>query len=165
MPDNTLPRHERVLNAEKFILDYQNKGSEDIYAQSFWNDFFKIFGLRRASFATFEYGTFRASNKSGKGRADLFWHKHLLVEHKSRKHDSDDNWTEHFEQAQEYFEGIVKEDLNNNTKYAPQYIIVCNFKRFRIYKTNYKKIEKNYTEIFLKNLANEIENMLKNFVP
>jgi hypothetical protein len=157
MSNNTIPRHERVLNAQKFILEYQDKKSEEIYAQSFWNDFFKIFGLRRSKFADFEYAAPRASNISGWGRADLFWAKHLLVEHKSAQFDSAPNWIEHFVQAQEYFDGIVKEDAINNTKYTPKKIIVCNFKRFRIYTTDYKKVKNEYIEIFIKDLADKID--------
>ena len=83
---------------------------------SFYNDFFNVFGLSRRRFATFEEGVKKLDNK--RGLIDLFWKGTLLIEHKSKGKDLSDA----IEQAKDYLPGIKEVDL-------PKYILVSDFEK------------------------------------
>ncbi|MEI6043180.1 MAG: DNA methyltransferase [Chloroflexota bacterium] len=106
--------------ARKFSQEYKNVTRENAETQSFYNDFFSIFGIKRNRVASFE-----ASVKmlgSQRGRMDLFWKGTLLVEHKSSGKDLDAAYT----QTLGYFDHLKEEDL-------PHYILVSDFQRFKLY--------------------------------
>ena len=57
------------------------KGAEKAEAQTFWNEFFEVFGKKRRHVAAFEAPV---RNLGGNfGRIDLLWPGTLLAEHKS----------------------------------------------------------------------------------
>ncbi len=106
--------------AAAFANEWADEVSERAEAQSFWNDFFEVFGVSRRSVAVYEQRAERFG-KRAQGRIDVFWPGTLLAEHKSAGRDLDAA----FEQATDYFAGIREEDL-------PRYVVVSDFKRFRL---------------------------------
>ena len=73
--------------AIRFAREHAGDRSESAEKQTFWNDFFDVFGLRRAALATFEENV--RNLKGNKGAIDLLWKGKLLVEHKSFGEDLD----------------------------------------------------------------------------
>ncbi len=104
--------------ATQFAATYAHAKSEKAEAQSFWNDFFKIFGLERNRVAVFENTVAKLNNKTT-GFIDLFWPGVLLVEHKSAGHDL----ALAHEQAQDYF--VKLKDGEH-----PRYLLTCDFQNF-----------------------------------
>lgn len=105
--------------AIQFSRDWAGEESERAEAQTFWNEFFNVFGITRRRVAVFEKKVDKLKNKHG--RIDLFWPGQLLAEHKSRGEDLEAA----FEQATDYFAGLDEKDL-------PQYIVVSDFEKIRI---------------------------------
>jgi len=110
--------------AHAFSHKWAGEDSERAEAQSFWNDFFAVFGIERRRVAVFEKQVqiARVGEKLKQGRIDAFWKGMLLIEHKSRGADLN----RAFAQAADYFDGIAERDL-------PRYILVSDFERFRLY--------------------------------
>jgi hypothetical protein len=107
-------------NAIAFSREWKGESSEDQEAKSFWDEFFKVFGISRRRFATFEKLVKRSDGKGG--FIDLLWKGVVLVEHKSRGLDLD----RAYHQATDYFHGLKERDL-------PRYVIVSDFARIRLY--------------------------------
>ena len=63
-----------------FSREWQGETREAAERQSFWNDFFHVFGVRRRTVATFEEPVRKLSGDWG--FIDLFWPGRLLAEHK-----------------------------------------------------------------------------------
>ena len=110
-----------------FSREWEGERSENAEAQSFWNDFFNVFGMTRRRLARFEEPVRRARTRyeqSGAkgGFIDLLWPGMLIAEHKSRGRDLDSA----YKQALEYFDGLAERDL-------PHYVIVSDFARVRLY--------------------------------
>jgi hypothetical protein len=107
-----------------FSKEWKDETREQAEAQTFWNEFFKVFGIERKRVAIFEkqVDLSRVKKKLKSGRIDAFWKGVLLVEHKSAGGDLD----KAFAQAADYFDGIAERDL-------PNYILVSDFARFRLY--------------------------------
>jgi len=103
-----------------FANEWKNEASEDAEAKSFWDEFFYIFGIRRRRIASFEYHVKQLNNKDG--FIDLFWPGMLIVEHKSKGRNLDKAHS----QVLDYFHGL-------DDKQLPQYILVSDFARFRLY--------------------------------
>ncbi|MCF7836927.1 N-6 DNA methylase, partial [Candidatus Gracilibacteria bacterium] len=103
-----------------FAKEWEDATDERAEAQSFWNDFFDVFGISRRRLASFEEPVKLLKNKQG--FIDLFWKGKLLVEHKSEGRSLDAAYT----QAVDYFEGIDEKDL-------PKYVLVSDFKKFRLH--------------------------------
>jgi len=110
--------------AHEFSKRWEGESSERAEAQSFWNEFFSVFGIERKRVAVFEKQVeiTRAGQKLKHGRIDAFWKGVLLIEHKSLGQDL----SRAFAQAADYFEGLPERDL-------PRYILVSDFARFRLY--------------------------------
>ncbi len=98
--------------------------SERAEKQTFWNAFFEVFGLRRASFASFEENV--RNLKGHTSAIDLLWKGRLLVEHKSFGEDLDLAAT----QAFTYIEDLTREDRWDE---IPRYVLVSDFARFVLY--------------------------------
>lgn len=107
-------------NAAEFVKEWSNEARERSESQSFWNDFFNVFGISRRRVASFEEPVKRLGNKQG--FIDLFWKGTLIVEHKSKGNDLDKAYT----QAIDYFPNLREEDL-------PRYILVSDFAKFKLY--------------------------------
>lgn len=58
-------------NAQRFAAEWRGEKSERAEAQTFWNEFFEVFGLKRRRVAVFERSVARL--KYGAGRIDVFW--------------------------------------------------------------------------------------------
>jgi hypothetical protein len=110
--------------AHEFSRKWAGEESERAEAQTFWNEFFNVFGIERKRVAIFEKQVqlSRAGEKLKNGRIDAFWKGMLLIEHKSRGQDLD----RAFAQAADYFDGLPDRDL-------PRYILVSDFERFRLF--------------------------------
>jgi hypothetical protein len=103
-----------------FVKEWENEESEDAEAKSFWDDFFRVFGVQRRRLASFEYHVKKLNNKDG--FVDLFWPGTLIVEHKSKGKSLD----KAHGQVLDYFHGIPDKEL-------PKYILVSDFANFRLY--------------------------------
>ena len=115
-----LTQQEIKSRAYAFVKEWENTSRERAEAQTFWNDFFSVFGITRRRVASFEEPVKKLGD--ARGSIDLLWKGTLLVEHKSKGRDLDKAYT----QALDYFPGIKEEDL-------PQYILVSDFTDFRLY--------------------------------
>lgn len=112
--------------AHHFTKDWEGETRERAEKDTFWNDFFNIFGITRRRLATFEEPVKKLNDKQG--FIDLFWKGTLLVEHKSKGKSLDAA----FEQATDYFHGIKEHEL-------PKYVLVSDFERFRLYDLDDRK--------------------------
>ena len=103
-----------------FSKEWESETSEKSESQSFWNDFFNVFGISRRRVGSFELPIKKADNKQG--FIDLLWKGTILVEHKSRGKDLD----KATQQAKDYFPNLKEHEL-------PKYILVSDFQKFRLY--------------------------------
>ena len=122
-----------------FSSEWKDETRERAEAQTFWNSFFKVFGRERRVDALFEKTVRKLGNQ--KGAIDLFWEGKLIVEHKSEGVSLDKAYS----QALDYSSGLDDEQ-------QPKYVIVSDFKRFRLYDL---KLHKEY-EIKLEELVDKI---------
>lgn len=122
-------------NAVAFSKKWENEERERAEKDSFYNDFFGVFGMDRKRVATFEEPVKNLSGNTG--FIDLFWKGQLLVEHKSKGKDL----TKAYGQAIDYFPGLKDQEL-------PQYILVSDFDKFRLYDLETKnEVEFHITEL------------------
>ena len=105
--------------AADFARDWSDARYEKGETQSFYNDFFQVFGVQRRKVATFEEPVKKLGDKQG--FIDLFWKSKLLVEQKSAGRDLAKART----QALDYFPGLKDHEL-------PRYILVCDFQTFHL---------------------------------
>jgi hypothetical protein len=110
--------------AIRFAREHAGDRSESADKQTFWNDFFTVFGLRRPSLAAFEANVRNLSGNTG--AIDLLWRGKLLVEHKSFGEDLALAET----QAFTYIEDLTRE---NRWEDIPRYVLVSDFARFVLY--------------------------------
>jgi len=103
-----------------FSKEWESETSEKSESQSFWNDFFNVFGISRRRVGSFELPIKKADNRQG--FIDLLWKGTILVEHKSRGKDLD----KATQQAKDYFPNLKEHEL-------PKYILVSDFQKFRLY--------------------------------
>ncbi|BAO56599.1 DNA methyltransferase [Nonlabens marinus] len=106
--------------ALKFSIEWADETKERAEKDSFWNDFFNVFGISRRRVATFEEPVKKLSGNQG--FIDLFWKGTLLVEHKSKGRNLDKAYT----QATDYFPGLKDHEL-------PKYILVSDFDRIKLF--------------------------------
>lgn len=122
-----------------FSKEWESETSEKSESQSFWNDFFNVFGITRRRVGSFELPIKKADNKQG--FIDLLWKGTILVEHKSRGKDLD----KATQQAKDYFPNLKEHEL-------PKYILVSDFQKFRLY-----DLDTNETKEFdLKDFVNHV---------
>ncbi len=106
--------------ATEFSKEWENVSDERAEAQTFWNNFFNVFGVSRKRAASFEKPVKKADGHQG--FIDLLWKGIVLVEHKSKGKDLNTA----YKQAKEYFPGLKDEEL-------PRYIVVSNFHDIKLY--------------------------------
>ena len=106
--------------AGKFADDWKDASREKSDTQSFYNDFFDVFGISRRRFANFEHAVDLPGNK--RGYLDLFWKGKLLVEQKTAGRDLKPAK----EQAKAYIPGLKDYEL-------PRYILLSDFQNFELY--------------------------------
>ncbi len=112
--------NEMRVRAAKFSMDWNDAKNENRETQSFYNDFFRIFGINRREVADFEEPI--QITKKRKGYIDLFWPKVLLVEQKS----AGLNLDEAEKQADRYYGALPSAK-------KPHYRLVCDFQNFRLF--------------------------------
>ena len=108
------------VRAAAFSEEWKEARYEKGETQSFYNDFFEIFGVKRRSVARYEQHVQKLDNSSG--FIDLFWPGVLLVEQKSAGRSLE----EAYEQAGEYFDSLSERD-------RPRYILCSDFHNFELY--------------------------------
>lgn len=136
----TLSWNEIKARAIEFSKEWKNDFNEHAEAKSFMDAFFNVFGVPRRRVATFESNVRKGDGKQG--FIDLLWKNTILIEFKSRGKDLD----KAHDQAKGYFPGLKDEEL-------PQYILVSDFERFRLYDLEEDKIY----EFKLKELVNNVK--------
>jgi len=106
--------------AAEFSNEWRDAAYEKGETQSFYNDFFRVFGVKRRSVARYEEHVAKLDNRSG--YIDLFWPGQLLVEQKSAGRDL----KQAYGQAGEYFDALPERD-------RPRYILVSDFQHFELH--------------------------------
>lgn len=108
----------------RFAREWSEAASERADKQTFYNEFFDVFGIRRASVASFEANV---RNLHGNTSAiDLLWRGKLIVEHKSRGESLDQAET----QAFGYIEDLTREGRFDE---VPRFVLVSDFANFVLY--------------------------------
>jgi hypothetical protein len=105
--------------AKAFSEDWKDAHYEKGETQSFYNDFFDIFGVKRKQVASYEQRVKLLNNKHG--FMDLFWPSTLLIEQKSARLDLGKAQG----QALDYVDGL-KPDLQ------PKYVLTCDFQTWNL---------------------------------
>jgi hypothetical protein len=108
------------VRAARFAEEWKDAHYERGESQTFYNEFFEVFGITRRRVATFEEPVRRLGDE--RGFIDLFWKGVLLVEQKSAGRDL----TRAKQQALDYFPGLKEHEL-------PKYILVSDFRTFELY--------------------------------
>lgn len=106
--------------AARFAEEWKHARYERGETQTFYNEFFEVFGITRRRVASFEEPVKRLGNE--RGFVDLFWKGVLLVEQKSAGRDL----VRAKEQALDYFPGLKEHEL-------PRYLLVSDFQTFELY--------------------------------
>ena len=114
------------VRAASFVQEWRNAVCERSEAQSFYNDFFEIFGVKRRTVVRYEQHVKKLDNRSG--FIDLFWPGVLIVEQKSAGR----NLTNAYEQAGEYFDALKESE-------RPRYILVSDFQSFELHDLDERK--------------------------
>lgn len=107
--------------AHAFVLEWRGETSERAEAQSFWNDWFHVFGINRRRLVTFEQHAERISTGRA-GRIDAFWPGMVTVEHKS----SGQDLAGAEGQALDYLGSVADREL-------PRMVITSDFQHFRVF--------------------------------
>ena len=103
--------------AKAFANDWAGAAYEKGETQSFYNDFFNVFGKPRRSVATYEEAVKKLDNRQG--FIDLFWRGMLLVEQKSAGRDL----AKAREQAFGYIDALKDAD-------KPRFVLLSDFQHF-----------------------------------
>jgi hypothetical protein len=112
-------------NAIRFSRDWAGVTREEAEKQTFWNEFFAVFGIQRRAVASFEEPV---RNLRGQySFIDLFWAKVVLVEHKSFGKDLGKAES----QALQYIQDLARDDKRR--KEIPRYLIVSDFARIALH--------------------------------
>ena len=106
--------------AARFADEWKHARYERGECQTFYNEFFEIFGITRRRVASFEEPVRLLGHE--RGFIDLFWKGVLLVEQKSAGRDL----TRAKEQALDYFPGLKEHEL-------PRYLLVSDFQTFELH--------------------------------
>ena len=107
-----------------FSKDWTGVKREQAEKQTFWNEFFDVFGIRRRTVASFEEPV---KNLAGDyGYIDLFWPGTVLVEHKSLGRDLGKAES----QAFRYIQDLARD---RREKEIPRYVIVSDFARIALH--------------------------------
>ncbi len=108
----------------KFSREWKGTTSEKSERQTFWNEFFDIFGIKRRAVSSFEEPVKKLSGNWG--YIDLFWPGRVLVEHKSAGQDLDKAHA----QGMDYIRGLID---SGREKECPRFLIVSDFKRIAVH--------------------------------
>ncbi|MBR9909677.1 MAG: class I SAM-dependent DNA methyltransferase [Gammaproteobacteria bacterium] len=111
--------NEIKARAARFTDDWQDAHYEKGETQTFYNEFFEVFGNRRRNVAVYEEKVKKINDKQG--FIDLFWPGHLLVEQKSAGRDL----AKARVQATDYFLSITEKE-------KPRFILLSDFQTFEL---------------------------------
>jgi hypothetical protein len=126
--------------AARFADEWKSAHYERGESQTFYNEFFEVFGVTRRRVASFEEPVKKLGDE--RGFIDLFWKGVLLVEQKSAGRDL----VRAKQQALDYFPGLKEHEL-------PRFVLVSDFQTFELY-----DLEDNTTSRFtLRQLPERIE--------
>jgi hypothetical protein len=114
-----LSTNEVRTRAAGFARAWKDASYEKGETQSFYNDFFEVFGVNRRRVAVFEEPVRRLGDR--RGYIDLFWKGMLLVEQKSAGR----SLAKAREQAFDYFPNLKPEEL-------PRYLLLSDFQSFEL---------------------------------
>ncbi len=114
MPAQPLTWTEMRARAHAFVADWRGETRERAEAQSFWNDWFNIFGISRRRFVTFEQQARRIST-GGAGSLDAFWPAVVAIEHKSAGKDLD----QAVGQALDYLGSVAEREMPKISRTIP----------------------------------------------
>ncbi|MCY4315096.1 MAG: hypothetical protein OXC66_03140 [Roseovarius sp.] len=106
--------------ASSFAKKWKDASREKSETQSFYNDFFEVFGVARKTVARYEVHVSKLDNSTG--FIDLFWPGVLMVEQKSAGRDL----SKAYDQAGEYFDALPEYE-------RPSFIMVSDFKTFELH--------------------------------
>ena len=132
--------NEMRARAARFARAWEGATYEKGETQSFYNEFFDIFGVKRRSVARYEEHVKRLDDTHG--YIDLFWPGVLIVEQKSAGRDL----AKAYGQAGEYFDALTERD-------RPRYILVSDFQTFKLHDLG----ERETASFALKDLPGHIE--------
>ena len=132
--------NEMRARAASFAAEWRYAAYEKGETQSFYNDFFHIFGVRRRSVARYEQHVRKLDDRSG--FIDLFWPGVLIVEQKSAGRDL----ALAYGQAGEYFDSLPERE-------RPRYILVSDFQTFALHDLD----EGKHTDFSLADLPAHVE--------
>ncbi|MGH9439224.1 MAG: type IIL restriction-modification enzyme MmeI, partial [Terriglobia bacterium] len=107
-----------------FSKEWTGIRSERSEKQTFWNEFFNVFGVTRRAVASFEEPVKGISGRYG--YIDLFWPDKVLVEHKSFGKDLGKAES----QAFRYIHDLLRD---GRTDEIPRYVIVSDFARIALH--------------------------------
>lgn len=110
---------EIARRAKTFSEEWQDAHYEKGETQSFYNDFFEVFGIKRRTVAVYEQRVKLLENKQG--FIDLFWPRTLLVEQKSAGLRLDRAQG----QALDYLHGVHPAE-------QPRWILTCDFQSWNL---------------------------------
>ena len=126
--------------AAGFAREWADETYEKGETQSFYNEFFQIFGVRRRTVARYEEHVRRLDDTSG--FIDLFWPGVLLVEQKSAGRDL----SAARKQAGAYFDALPEKE-------RPRYQLLCDFQTFELL----DRSEREETRFALADLPQHVE--------
>lgn len=106
--------------ATKFSTDWKDAKYEKGDTQTFYNEFFKVFGRVRWHVGVYERQVKKLND--ARGYIDFFAPKKLIIEQKSAGKDLE----KAREQAEEYFLGLADAE-------RPRYILTCDFQSFELF--------------------------------
>ena len=115
------------VRAASFAKEWRDASYEKGETQSFYNDFFEVFDVRRRSVARYEEHVAKLDN--GRGYIDLYWPGVLIVEQKGAGRDLGKACG----QAGEYFDARRERD-------RPRYIMVSDFQTFELHELDERRI-------------------------
>ncbi len=126
--------------AAHFANEWRDARYERGESQTFYNEFFNIFGVTRRRVASFEEPVKKLGDE--RGFIDLFWKGVLIVEQKSAGRDL----VRAKQQALDYFPGLKEHEL-------PRFVLVSDFQSFELH-----DLEENTTSRFtLRQLPEHVE--------
>lgn len=107
-----------------FANDWKHETRERAERQTFWNEFFNVFGIKRRTVASFEEPVRKLSGHWG--AIDLFWPGRLIVEHKS----ADEDLGKAHSQAMDYIRALKDSGRDQE---IPRWVIVSDFARIALH--------------------------------
>jgi hypothetical protein len=113
-----LNSNEIKTRVKEFAERHKNSHYEKGQTQSFYDDFWRVFGRDRMSFATYEK---EIKQNDSNGFIDVFWPKWLIIEQKSEGRDL----VKAMAQADKYC-------ANLSENLQPRYILACDFQTFHL---------------------------------